>query len=97
MKRFMFLILLLIPGLQQYYFAQTTSADIIARLDSSLITLVQLQKKVVDIHPCLKEFHPVAVPYHDSLLIFDYDIAESKYSFVKETAQPFPLPEGIKR
>jgi len=95
MKRFIFLILLLIPGLHQNYFAQTNSAGLVAQLNSSLKTLVQLQKTVIDIHPCLKEFHPVAIPYKDSLLIFDYDTAKSEYRFVKETAQPFSLPEGI--
>jgi hypothetical protein len=64
-------------------------------MDSSLKVLVDLQNKVADVHPCLKDFYPVAVPLGDSLLIFDYNSTNSKYSFIKETGQPFPLPEGI--
>ena len=29
------------------------------------------------------------------MLIFDYNPADSEYEFIKEAAQPFPLPEGI--
>ncbi len=75
--------------------AQVSSGELISIMDSSLKVLVELQTKVKDIHPCLNEFHPVAIPYKDSLLIFDYNRAEKSYQFIKETGQPFPLPEGI--
>ena len=95
MKRSLVPVIFLFLILQHNYIAQTTSSELITQLDSSLRILVDIQKKVIDIHPCLKELHPVAVPYHDSLLIFDYNSAGGEYNFVKETGQPFPLPEGI--
>lgn len=77
-------------------FAQSFSEkELINKVDSSLAVLVNLQTKVKDVYPCLEEFQPVAVVYKDSLIIFDYDSAAQSYKLVKETIQPFPLPEGI--
>ncbi len=76
-------------------YGQVSSGELISRMDSSLYVLVDLQSKIKDIHPCLNEFHPVAIPYKDSLLIFDFNNVEKSYQFMKETAQPFPLPDGI--
>ena len=95
MSRFLFIMLLCTVSSQQIQFAQSSSRELVSDMDSSLIILVKLQKKVKDIYPCLKKFHPVAVPYNDSLLIFDYNSTDNEYRFIKETAQPFPLPEGI--
>ncbi len=95
MKQFFLITFLLTFLFQSYNFAQLSSQELIAKLDSSLKVLVVLQTKVKNVCPCLNEFQPVAIPYKDSLLIFDYSPAESRYDFIKETSQPFPLPEGI--
>jgi hypothetical protein len=95
MKRFLLFIFLLNIFVLQNDFAQSSSKELIVKLDSSLKVLVDLQTKVKDVYPCLAKFQPVAVPYKDSLLIFDFDSTENSYKLVKETAQPFPLPEGI--
>jgi hypothetical protein len=94
MKKFIFFVFLLYIS-APFNFTQTTSLELTGKMDSSLAVLVNLQNKVKDVYPCLNEFQPVAVPYKDSLLIFDYNPEESKYNFIKETSQPFPLPEGI--
>jgi hypothetical protein len=95
MKKFLLIISMFILPLRQTLFAQSSSEELAAKLDSSLTELVKIQMECTDIHPCLKEFHPVAVPDRDSLLIFDYSSADKGYKLVKETKQPFPLPEGI--
>jgi hypothetical protein len=95
MSRFLLIFFNCAIFLQQFGFAQSSSRELVSDMDSSLVILVKLQNKVKDINPCLKEFHPVAVSHNDSLLIFDYNSADSEYEFIKETAQPFPLPEGI--
>lgn len=95
MQKIILPLIIFISTLYQNCFPQTTSVELISKMDSSLVQLVKIQELVKDIHPCLIKFHPVAIPYKDSLLIFDYDTTENEYGFVKETAQPFPLPEGI--
>lgn len=95
MQKIVLSLVIFISTLYQNCFPQTTSVELINKIDSSLVQLVKIQELVKDIHSCLTKFHPVAVPYKDSLLIFDYDTAENEYGFVKETQQPFPLPEGI--
>lgn len=95
MIRFILFITLCIISFHQSLSAQSSSEELAAKLDSSLTELVKLLTEVKDIHPCLKEFYPIAVPYADSLLIFDYNSVSGRYSFVKETVQPFPLPDGI--
>ena len=64
-------------------------------MDSSLVELVELQLKVTDVHPCLESFHPIAIKYKDSLLVFDFDISSGSYTLIKKITQPFPLPEEI--
>ena len=95
MQKIILSLMIFILTLCQNCFPQTTSGELISKIDSSLVQLVKIQELVKDIHPCLTKFHPVAIPDKDSLFIFDYDTTENEYSFVKETPQPFPLPEGI--
>jgi hypothetical protein len=95
MRKLILFASLLALTFQYNNFAQSSSLELIAKLDSSLTVLVNIQTRIQDIHPCLKDCYSVAFPYNDSLLIFDYDSTISSYKFIKETAQPFPLPEGI--
>jgi hypothetical protein len=95
MKQFFLFILLLSFFIKVDILPQTSSKKLIAKMDSSLIILVKVQTKVKDVYPCLEKFQPVAVPYKDSLIIFDYDSSENSYKLIKETTQPFPLHEGI--
>lgn len=64
-------------------------------IDTSLAKLVTLQYDVLDIHPALKEFYPIAIVRGDSLFIFDYDKLLGKYKFVKNVPVPFPMSEAI--
>lgn len=75
-------------------FAQT-DMEFIQKIDSSLVVLTNLASEAKHLHPCLTEFHPVAVAYKDSLFIFDYNKEKGKYEFIIKTAQPFPIPEGM--
>jgi hypothetical protein len=86
---FVFLVSFCIP-----LFAQTEK-EIISKVDSSLETLVNIQKEIKNFHPCLEVLHPVAIVDKDSLLIFDFDKDSYSYKLIKKTEQPFPMPEGI--
>ena len=89
---FVLLLILIIPG----YSIDVQNDPIIAKIDSGLIQLVSIQKKIVHIHPLLKEFHPIAVSNKDQLYIYDYDTLINQYNFIKKSSPPFKLIEGIR-
>lgn len=88
------LLLIIFFSIAQKISAQTDK-EITQKIDSSLIVLTNLASETKVIHPCLVEFHPVAIAFKDSLFIFDYNKEKGKYEFIKKSAQPFPIPEGM--
>ncbi len=89
---FLLLLLIIIPG----YCIDVQNDPIMAKLDSGLIQLEKIQKKIVHIHPLLKEFHPIAVSYKDQLYIYDFDTLNNEYNYIKKSPPPFKLIEGIR-
>ena len=69
---------------------------VMAKIDSSLIQLMQIQKKIAYIHPLLEKFQPIAILNQDDLYIFDYDTLRSQYIFIKKSPPPYPLSDGIR-
>ncbi len=89
-------LLLFLFYLSQNQYAQTgLDNHLMQRIDSSLSQLVNIQKEIKNIHPCLEVLHPVAIIDKDSLLIFDFYKVLNSYKFVKKTEQPFPMPDGF--
>jgi hypothetical protein len=65
------------------------------KIDSCLVKLTEVKNKAVDINKCFESFYPIAIAVKDSLYIYDNPGNSSKYTLVKKTAQPFPIPSGI--
>lgn len=70
--------------------------SVIAKIDSGLSELQQIQNKIKHIHPFLGNFHPIAVHSQNQLYIYDYDTLLNKYNIVKKSPPPFPLIDGIR-
>lgn len=65
------------------------------KIDSCLVKLTEVKNKAVHINKCFENFYPIAIAVKDSLYIFDSPGDSSKYTLVKKTAQPFPIPAGM--
>ncbi len=72
------------------------SQNLMEKVDSGLVKLVQLQQELKKIHPLLESLYPVAVVENDSIYIFDYDSIAADYIFIKKDHVPFPMGKGIR-
>lgn len=76
--------------------AMLSDPEIIARIDTALRQLTQIQNEVREIHPYLQEAHPIAIVEGDSLFIFDADPVYHEYTFRRRVPVPFPMVKGIR-
>jgi hypothetical protein len=58
--------------------------------------LVDLQKKVNNVHPALAGLYPMAIAYEGLFYIFDLDQKHKVYTFRKTLPLPMPIPQGIR-
>ena len=74
---------------------QIDESLLLNKIDSCLVQLTEIKNRAVSINKCFKNFYPIAIAIQDSLFIYDNTDNSSKYSLVKKTAQPFPIPAGM--
>lgn len=67
-----------------------------SRYSSSLQKIFGIQEKIQDIHPFLQKLYPVAIVEDGYFLIYDVEPGCRQYRFVKETAVPMPMPQGVR-
>ena len=80
-----------------WIFGQTEEQDALAKkYDAGLQKIIELQKKIIDLHPFLKKLYPVAVVEGDDFLIFDIDPKTKRYIFIKAAQPAMIMPEGIR-
>ncbi len=62
---------------------------------SQLQKIFEIQENIQDIHPFLQKLYPVAIVEDGYFLIYDVEPGSQQYSFVKKTAVPMPMPQGV--
>ena len=62
----------------------------------ALKKVLDLQKKVLDIHPLFGKFYPIAIVQGKTLQIFDVDEEGNAYRLVKRVPTPMPIPVGVR-
>lgn len=90
------LIALFVIFYQPLFAQESVDQKIVAKLDSALFRLIDIQREIESIHPFLKRLHPVAFVEGDHLYIFDMDSVSRHYRFQKKEPVPFPMAKGIK-
>lgn len=78
------------------YSIEVQNDPVMTKIDSGLIQLMQIQKKISHIHPFLEKFQPIAIHNQDKLYIYDYDTFKSQYVFIKKSPPPYPMIDGIR-
>lgn len=63
---------------------------------SRLQKIFEVQEKIQDIHPFLQKLYPVAIVEDGYFLIYDTEPDNRQYRFVKKTAVPMPIPQGVR-
>jgi hypothetical protein len=66
------------------------------RYDHALQKVLDLQKKIQDIHPLFANTYPIAIVKGKTFLIFDVDEAGNAYRLVKQAPTPMPIPVGVR-
>ena len=56
----------------------------------------KVQADIQDIHPLLEKLFPIAVFENDHFLIYDIDPRSPQYVFIKKSATPMPIPQGVR-
>jgi hypothetical protein len=62
----------------------------------SLQKVIDLQNKILDIHPLFANPYPIAIVEGDTFLVFDVDTARNVYHLVREAPTPMPIPVGVR-
>jgi hypothetical protein len=61
-----------------------------------LQNLFKLQEIIQDIHPFLDKLFPIAIVDNNHFLIYDIVSNSQQYTFIKKTATPMPIPQGVR-
>jgi len=61
-----------------------------------LQNVFEIQQNILDIHPFLEKVFPIAIVEDGQFFIYNTEPTGKEYKFVKQTAVPMPVPEGIR-
>jgi len=64
--------------------------------EPALKKVLDLQQKILDIHPLFRKSYPIAIVKGKTFLIFDLDEAGKAYHFVRQAPTPMPIPKGVR-
>ncbi|MBP7795762.1 MAG: hypothetical protein KA059_03170 [Elusimicrobiales bacterium] len=62
--------------------------------DDGLNKIFEIQENIKDIHPFIEKLFPVTVAENNKIFIFEPELKEKKYVFVKEANAPLEIPRG---
>lgn len=64
--------------------------------DDGLNRIFEVQENIKDLHPFIEKLFPVTVAENDRIFIFEPELKEKKYIFVKEANAPLKIPKGVR-
>jgi hypothetical protein len=64
--------------------------------DDGLNKIFEIQENIKDIHPFIEKLFPVTVAENNKIFIFEPELKEKKYVFVKEANAPLEIPRGAR-
>jgi hypothetical protein len=62
----------------------------------ALQKVLELQQKILNIHPLFGNPYPIAIVEGNTFLIFDVDYAGNAYHLVRQAPTPMPIPVGVR-
>lgn len=96
MKLTVFLMLSGIAFNQSVFCKTLTPEEAMLKYKSSLQKIFEIQNKIEDMHPFLKETFPIAIIEDNKFFVFDTDSSGKKYVLVKKAPTKMPLPKAVR-
>jgi len=62
----------------------------------ALQKVLDLQQKILDIHPLFSKPYPIAIVKGKTFLVFDLDETGKAYQLVRQAPTPMPIPVGVR-
>jgi hypothetical protein len=63
---------------------------------NQLRKVFEVQENIQDIHPFLEKLFPIAIVENGYFLIYDTELNNRRYVFVRKVATPMPIPQGVR-
>ena len=64
--------------------------------EPALQKVLELQQKILNVHPLFGNPYPIAIVEGNTFLIFDVDGAGNAYHLVRQAPTPMPIPVGVR-